>query len=215
MVVITIPTRVTELSAGTAFARRIDTNATILLDLQGAIEMDGLTWAGNTLGQLSILDGGVKAQLVIGNHRLDGKVIKLAKPLLLIQKQKKEKNTDQDQDTSESTATTSQTSNHQPESIHSARKEGRGRGDNSDDDDDDTMHMNVDSDTAATGTTSANVAPMTSSSVDLDPLAPNNIRDPVDYNTVAIIREKILFNSMPVPIIHVERRGLTVIKRGF
>src|SRR5690606_481227 len=30
---------------------------------------------------------GVKAQLVIGNHRLDGKVIKLDKPLLLIRKQ--------------------------------------------------------------------------------------------------------------------------------
>ncbi len=49
---------------------------------------------------------------------------------------------------------------------------------------------------------------------DLDPLAPSNIKDSVQYDTVAVIRQRILFNTMPVPIIHTERRGLTVIKRG-
>lgn len=29
----------------------------MMLEFQGAIEMDGQSWAGNTLGQLSILDG--------------------------------------------------------------------------------------------------------------------------------------------------------------
>lgn len=47
-----------------------------------------------------------------------------------------------------------------------------------------------------------------------DPMAPTSNQSKVQYDTVAIIRQKILFNTMPVPIIHAERRGLTVIKRG-
>lgn len=49
---------------------------------------------------------------------------------------------------------------------------------------------------------------------DVDPMAPSSIKDTVQYNTIAVIRQKIIFNVMPVPIIHTERRGLTVIKRG-
>jgi len=49
---------------------------------------------------------------------------------------------------------------------------------------------------------------------EVDPIAPSSIKDTVQYNTIAVIRQKIIFNVMPVPIIHTERRGLTVIKRG-
>jgi hypothetical protein len=76
-------------------------------------------------------------------------------------------------------------------------------------DDDDTMHSTTDFPAAAANSNSAEA-----SGPSADPLAPTNIRDTVQYGTVAVIRQKILFNSMPVPIIHQERRGLTVIKRG-
>ncbi|KAF8927126.1 hypothetical protein BGZ52_004820, partial [Haplosporangium bisporale] len=89
MVLISIPTVVSDSTgASTVYATCPDTQSTIILEFQGVIEMDGSTFAGNKLGLLSILDGGVKAQLVIGNHRLEGKVIKLDKAMLLIQKQK-------------------------------------------------------------------------------------------------------------------------------
>ncbi|KAG0288086.1 hypothetical protein BGZ96_008091 [Linnemannia gamsii] len=167
------------------------------------IEMDGQTWAGNALGQLSILNGGVKAQLVIGNHRLDGKVVKLDKPLLLIQKQQKPKD-GQNMITGTTTSEKEKSKDHdmyensQAHSMHHQHH-----------DDDDTMHSTTDfSDTAANNNSTE--APGFSA----DPLAPSNIRDTVQYDTVAVIREKIIFNTMPVPIIHQERRGLTVIKRG-
>ncbi|KAG0003497.1 hypothetical protein BGZ79_000772 [Entomortierella chlamydospora] len=211
MVVISIPTTIsTGESSTTTLATCLDTKSTILLEFQGIIEMDGATWAGNALGQLSVLDGGVKAQLVIGNHRLEGKVVKLDKPLLLIQKQKKPRdNNDQDK-------------------VHdrSSNDKGKSRKDHDDrspftsmppasptkiDDDDDTMASTTwgDDPTNPSSAADGNVA-----AVPKDPLDPLNIRETVQYDTVAIIRQKILFNTMPVPIIHSERRGLTSIKRG-
>ncbi|KAG0369329.1 hypothetical protein BGX24_002466 [Mortierella sp. AD032] len=197
MVLISIPTTVTDRTP--TFATCVNTKETVMLEFQGMMEMDGTTWAGNALGQLSILDGGVKAQLVVGNHRLDGKVVMLDKPLLLIQKQQKPKG---NQDTATTTTTTSgkirsrdygmdNSSQMNPAPPH---------------DDDDTMHSTTDMGAESTTTTSIGLA--------ADPLAASNIRDTLQYDTVAVIRQKILFNLMPVPIIHHERRGLTVIKRG-
>lgn len=48
----------------------------------------------------------------------------------------------------------------------------------------------------------------------VDPMIPTGSQDRIRYDTVAIIRQKILFSTMPVPIIHAERRGLTAIRRG-
>ncbi|KAF9573108.1 hypothetical protein EC968_008957 [Mortierella alpina] len=209
MVVISIPATVSGRTPTSTIAKCLDTNSMMMLEFQGAIEMDGQSWAGNTLGQLSILDGGVKAQLVIGNHRLDGKVVKLAKPLLLIQKQQKP------------------TDNiaHDLDSVASSKGKGKSK-DNTDTedqhrrssfssipppspprhDDDDTM-TSMPGGEYESGAVKADER-------DLDPLAPSNIKDTVQYDTVAVIRQRILFNTMPVPIIHTERRGLTVIKRG-
>ncbi|KAF9098408.1 hypothetical protein BGX29_007628 [Mortierella sp. GBA35] len=191
-----------------------------MLEFQGMIEMDGPTWAGNPLGQLSILDGGVKAQLVIGNHRLDGKVIKLDKPLLLIQKQQKPKD---DQDTTAVAGQTGATSGKRKSKDHDMDEDSISQSQAHDrrtsfssippssplrhHDDDDTMHSTTDIHDHPTGTDSGRTG-------SADPLAPSNIRETVQYDTVAVIRQKILFNTMPVPIIHQERRGLTVIKRG-
>ncbi|KAF9101431.1 hypothetical protein BGX27_011485 [Mortierella sp. AM989] len=208
MVVISIPTTISQGTSSTTLATCLDTKSTLLLEFQGIVEMDGTTWADNALGQLSILDGGIKAQLVIGNHRLEGKIVKLDKPLLLIQKQKKPSdNTDLDMTPKKS-----------------ANDKGKGRSVEHDDqspftdmppdspkkiDDDDTMTSTTwgDDPAAATAATSTRTV--------ADPLDPSKIRETVQYDTVAIIRQKILFNTMPVPIIHAERRGLTSIKRGF
>jgi hypothetical protein len=63
MVLISIPTTVGGSGATTtSFATCVDTKSTVMLEFQGMMEMDGTTWAGNTLGQLSILDG-VRATL--------------------------------------------------------------------------------------------------------------------------------------------------------
>ncbi|KAF9120787.1 hypothetical protein BGW39_011099 [Mortierella sp. 14UC] len=204
MVLISIPTTVGDSSATrTSFATCVDTKSTVMLEFQGMMEMDGTTWAGNALGQLSIFDGGVKAQLIVGNHRLDGKVVKLDKPLLLIQKQQKSENIQDTTPTTTTTTTTTTTS-------------GKGRnGDYDMDTSSQTRHPHEDDDTMHS-TTDMGAEPTTTSVTGLssDPLAPSNIRDTVQYDTVAVIRQKILFNLMPVPIIHQERRGLTVIKRG-
>ncbi|OAQ34493.1 hypothetical protein K457DRAFT_121658 [Linnemannia elongata AG-77] len=202
MVLISIPTTVADRTqTATTLATCVDTKSTLMLEFQGIIEMDGQTWAGNALGQLSILDGGVKAQLVIGNHRLDGKVVKLDKPLLLIQKQQKPKDS---QDVTTGTAggkgKNKDSSNRRqsfglPSHYHHQ-------------DEDDTMNSTTDF-SAATTTNNTDATGLSA-----DPLAPSNIKDTVQYDTVAVIRQKILFNTMPVPIIHQERRGLTVIKRG-
>ncbi|CAO3570814.1 unnamed protein product [Mortierella alpina] len=210
MVVISIPATVSGRTPTSTIATCLDTNSIMILEFQGAIEMDGQSWAGNTLGQLSILNGGVKAQLVIGNHRLDGKVMKLAKPLLLIQKQQKP------------------AGNVAHDSDHAVSYKGKGKSkDYADmdesyrrpslssipppspprhDDDDDTM-TSMPGEEYDSGAVKANDS-------DLDPLSPSNIKESVQYDTVAVIRQRILFNLMPVPIIHTERRGLTVIKRG-
>lgn len=143
----------------------------------------------------------MKAQLVIGNHRLDGKVVKLDKPLLLIKKQQKPKGS---QDVTTGTAggkgKNKDSSNRRqsfglPSHYHHQ-------------DEDDTMNSTTDF-SAATTTNNTDATGLSA-----DPLAPSNIKDTVQYDTVAVIRQKILFNTMPVPIIHQERRGLTVIKRG-
>ncbi|KAF9919465.1 hypothetical protein FBU30_010986 [Linnemannia zychae] len=207
MVLISIPTTTTGKPSTTTLATCLDTQSTVMLEFQGIMEMDGPTWAGNALGQLSILDGGVKAQLVVGNHRLDGKVIKLDRPLLLIKKQQQSTN---NQDTSTTAATTNVSSNNGKSIDHSMDEDSsqahrRTSFSSTHHDEDDTMHSTttVDFTNSSSTTTEA-----------LDPLAPSNIRKTVQYDTVAIIRRKILFNTMPVPIIHQERRGLTVIKRG-
>ncbi|KAF8924636.1 hypothetical protein EDD21DRAFT_189556 [Dissophora ornata] len=212
MVLITIPTTISKEVSTTTFAR-LDTDSTVMLEFQGVIEMDGTTWAANPLGQLSVLDGGRKAQLVIGNHRLEGKVMDLDKPLLLIQKQQKPKEVN-DKDAV---------------SAEQSSGKGKGKGKNTeydmdqDDwnrrssfssmppsspprhDDDDTMTSNI------WGNDPAAVA---GAREENDPMAPAGSEETIQYNTIAIIRQKILFNVMPVPIIHVERRGLTSIKRG-
>ncbi|KAF9536925.1 hypothetical protein EC957_009355 [Mortierella hygrophila] len=201
MVLISIPTTVAnKTQTATTLATCVDTKSTVMLEFQGMIEMDGQTWAGNALGQLSILDGGVKAQLVIGNHRLDGKVVMLAKPLLLIQKQQKPKYS---QEVTTGTAggkgKNKDSSNRRRSSVLPPHHHHQ--------DDDDTMNSTTDVSTAAPNDTDA-------TGLLADPLAPSNIKDTVQYDTVAVIRQKIIFNTMPVPIIHHERRGLTVIKRG-
>ncbi|KAG0319583.1 hypothetical protein BGZ97_001844 [Linnemannia gamsii] len=204
MVLISIPTTVADRTPSTTgtttYATCVDTKSTVMLEFQGMIEMDGQTWAGNALGQLSILDGGVKAQLVIGNHRLDGKVVNLDKPLLLIQKQQKPKD---GQDTIIGTTTSGKEKSKDQDMYDNSQAHSTHH------DDDDTMHSTTDFPAAAANSNSAEA-----SGPSADPLAPTNIRDTVQYGTVAVIRQKILFNSMPVPIIHQERRGLTVIKRG-
>ncbi|KAI1315433.1 hypothetical protein EDD11_000766 [Mortierella claussenii] len=197
MAIISIPTGTSQGSGTTAFATCIDTKSTLLLEFQGVVEMDGPTWAGNPLGQLSILPGGDKAQLVIGNHRLDGKVVKLDKSLLLIQKQRKPTVV-----TNQSTSppTSLKASDKSNDSMHEVH------------DDQGYRLMLPDSQTAGDED-----APM----ISLNSLA-GGVADPtatymgetIQYDTVAIIRQKILFNTMPTPIIHTERRGLTVIKRG-
>jgi len=48
----------------------------------------------------------------------------------------------------------------------------------------------------------------------VDPMIPTGNQGRIQYDTVAIIRQKILFSTMPAPIIHAERRGLTAIRRG-
>jgi hypothetical protein len=60
MVVISIPTTISKEFSSTAFATCVDTKSTVLLEFQGAVEKDGASWAGNTLGQLSILEGVTK-----------------------------------------------------------------------------------------------------------------------------------------------------------
>ena len=58
MVLISIPTTVADRTqTATTLATCVDTKSTVMLEFQGMIEMDGQTWAGNALGQLSILDG--------------------------------------------------------------------------------------------------------------------------------------------------------------
>jgi hypothetical protein len=61
MVLISIPTTVADRTPSTTgtttYATCVDTKSTVMLEFQGMIEMDGQTWAGNALGQLSILDG--------------------------------------------------------------------------------------------------------------------------------------------------------------
>lgn len=145
----------------------------------------------------------MKAQLVIGNHRLDGKVVKLDKPLLLIQKQQKPSD-GQDTVTGTTTSGKGKSKDHdmyensQTHSVHHQHH-----------DDDDTMHSTTDFSAAAAKNNSTEA-----SGFSADPLVPSSIRDTVQYDTVAVIRQKIIFNTMPAPIIHQERRGLTVIKRG-
>ncbi|KAG0300250.1 hypothetical protein BGZ98_009333 [Dissophora globulifera] len=208
MVLITIPTAISRDAVVTSFAR-IDTDSTVVLEFQGVIEMDGATWASNHLGQLSILDGGVKAQLVIGNHRLDGKVMKLDKPLLLIQKQQKS----QDPQTKPSSTTHGKGIDYAMDLDHRSERRSSysslppsspGRFDQ-----DDTMTSVTWSDHPAA---TAAAAPGALDSTDATATAGSE--ETVQYDTVAIIRQKILFNTMPVPIIHTDRRGLTVIKRG-
>ncbi|KAF9905407.1 hypothetical protein EC991_001704 [Linnemannia zychae] len=195
MVLISIPATVGGSNATTtSFATCVDTKSTVILEFQGIMEMDGTTWAGNALGQLSILDGGSKAQLVVGNHRLDGKVVKLDKPLLLIQKQQKPANNQ------EATTTASEKEKSRDYDMDMSSQIRHPH------EDDDTMHSTTDIGAEPTATSVTEIPS--------DPLAPSNISDTVQYNTVAVIRQKILFNTMPVPIIHQERRGLTVIKRG-
>ncbi|KAG0020278.1 hypothetical protein BGZ81_009391 [Podila clonocystis] len=211
MVLISIPTVVSDnTGASTVFATCADTRSTIMLEFQGVIEMDGSTFAGNKLGLLSILDGGVKAQLVIGNHRLEGKVIKLPKALMLIQKQKPPKDDKSMDSTVESAPTIHPTWHPGTQHYQNSTLDDRGpfSGPPSSPphhDDDDTM-------------TSVDYPIMRQEQSkevgNFNPLAPENLLKKTTFDSVAIIRQKILFNTMPIPIIHTERRGLTVIKRG-
>ncbi|KAF9295638.1 hypothetical protein BGZ74_010706 [Mortierella antarctica] len=212
MVLISIPAVVSDSTGeSTVFATCPDTQSTIMLEFQGVIEMDGSTFAGNKLGLLSILDGGVKAQLVIGNHRLEGKVIKLAKALMLIQKQKPPKD-DKSMDKTVESAPTIQPTWH-PGTQHYGNSTLDDRGPFSGPpsspphhDDDDTM-TSVDYNPKMRQEQSKEVG-------EFNPLAPENLLKKTTFDSVAIIRQKILFNTMPIPIIHTERSGLTVIKRG-
>ncbi|KAG0249036.1 hypothetical protein BG011_009637 [Mortierella polycephala] len=209
MVLISIPTGISGGPPTTTLATCVDTKSTILLEFQGMIEMDGQTWAGNRLGQLSILDGGVKAQLVIGNHRLDGKVIKLDKPLLLIQKQQKpnvhsaeQQNIGHTGPVLDNDKSKSRDYVTHPDYDHHSSLTVKPPASPLGHDEDDTM------------TSMASIQDQGRENEAVDPMAPSNIQQTVQYDTVAIIRQKILFSAMPVPIIHTERRGLTVIKRG-
>ncbi|KAF9396226.1 hypothetical protein CPC16_003936 [Podila verticillata] len=210
MVLISIPTVVSDSTgASTVYATCPDTQSTIILEFQGVIEMDGSTFAGNKLGLLSILDGGVKAQLVIGNHRLEGKVIKLDKAMLLIQKQKSLKD-DKRVDATESAPTLQPTwhpgTQHYPPTLDDRGPFSGPPSSPPHVDDDDTM-TSVDYNPNMRQEQSKEVG-------DFNPLAPENLLRKTTFDSVAIIRQKILFNTMPIPIIHTERRGLTVIKRG-
>ncbi|KAK3810801.1 MAG: hypothetical protein J3Q66DRAFT_404203 [Benniella sp.] len=189
MVVISIPTTISKEFSSTTFATCVDTKSTVLLEFQGAVEKDGASWAGNTLGQLSILEGGVKAQLIIGNHRLEGKVIKLDKPLLLIQKQPGVRNA----------------AKHGQSSVGSLGVKDKDKSSLSALDGDDTSASTVWPNDQAEDTGAGGV---------VDPMIPTGNQDRIQYDTVAIIRQKILFSTMPAPIIHAERRGLTTIRRG-
>ncbi|ORZ06345.1 hypothetical protein BCR41DRAFT_361108 [Lobosporangium transversale] len=202
MVVISIPAGISKEVVTTAFASCVDTKSTIMLEFQGVVEMDGHTWAGNALGQLSILDGGLKAQLVIGNHRLDGKVLKLDKPLLLIQKKNNlAMNTDVAMKDGNLTTdihkykieNVNDLDQHNQSSIRPLSPPKL--------DEDDTMTSTGWGDDVETSSTPTK--PMAAGTPEV-----------IEYDTVAIIRQKILFNTMPTPIIHTDRRGLTVIKRG-
>ncbi|KAI8353601.1 hypothetical protein B0O80DRAFT_452571 [Mortierella sp. GBAus27b] len=198
MVVISIPTTISKEISSTTFVTCLDTKSTVMLEFQGAVEKDGSSWAGNALGQLSILEGGVKAQLVVGNHRLEGKVVKLDKPLLLIQKQK--------------------AGDTEGQGSSSVRLGGNGKGTSTDSGLDSESRgrrpPRHDDDTMTSAMWPKDVPESSATGVMVDPIAPSSCQSCIEYDTVAIIRQKILFNTMPVPIIHAERRGLTVIKRG-
>ncbi|KAF9987787.1 hypothetical protein BGZ65_001901 [Modicella reniformis] len=196
MVIVSIPLRVSKEISNTTFGTCLDTSSTVMLEFQGTVEMDGTSWAGNPLGQLTILEGGVKAQLVIGNHRLDGKVIKLDNPLLLIQKQQKVvSNAIEEREPS-------------PTRLPNAKGKGKSTDYNHKDDTMRSRACPTTIDTVGGGGAGGGAEGL------IDLLDHASSQDTIHYDTVAIIRQKILFNTMPVPIIHAERRGLTVIKRG-
>eukprot|EP00730_Choanoeca_flexa_P006040 TRINITY_DN12070_c0_g2_i1.p1 TRINITY_DN12070_c0_g2~~TRINITY_DN12070_c0_g2_i1.p1 ORF type:complete len:109 (+),score=27.42 TRINITY_DN12070_c0_g2_i1:622-948(+) len=56
----------------------------LLLQLQGTVEADNPRLAGQTLGELQIK--GTKAEMIIGNHHMRGKVQDLSKPFALMKK---------------------------------------------------------------------------------------------------------------------------------
>ncbi|KAG0343990.1 hypothetical protein BG004_004834 [Podila humilis] len=232
MVVISIPafTSTNSGAPSAVFATCPDTDTTMMLEFQGVIEMDGSTFAGNKLGLLSILDGGAKAQMVIGNHRLDGKVMKLDKALLLIQKRKTPKPTVESMDMDGQNAAPSIDPTWQPGTQHYSRSktmDSKGsmsrqssaalahsiKDDDDDDSDDEEMNPIMDYNASARTNTEQQSSAGPNDD-DFNPLAPENLTKRSRFDCVAIIRQKILFNAMPVPIIHPDRRGLTVIKRG-
>ncbi|KAI9164217.1 hypothetical protein H9P43_008034 [Blastocladiella emersonii ATCC 22665] len=60
----------------------------VLIELQGVLECDGDAFAGQTLGRIGFADDSETESptLIIGNHRLEGKVVKLKKPLAVIKR---------------------------------------------------------------------------------------------------------------------------------
>ncbi|KAI9216412.1 chromosome transmission fidelity protein 8 [Blastocladiella britannica] len=62
-------------------------NDMVLIELQGTLECDDDAFAGQTLGEISWGDEAVrKPSLVIGNHRLEGRLVALPKPIAVLKR---------------------------------------------------------------------------------------------------------------------------------
>ncbi|KAG0270558.1 hypothetical protein DFQ27_004270 [Actinomortierella ambigua] len=216
----------------------LDWKTTMLLEFQGTIRMDGASWNEQVLGNLSLVDGSNKAVFVIGNHRLEGKVVKLDRPLLLVRKNQKPTAEDlispssqppplppsqqQEQNLSSRTGGQDMSMDLDPEEEALLRR----AVDEMDQDNLQNRNINNNKEhlkNAAQTTKAISSAPPNNppSGTEVDSrkggdgthAQPMDFRT-IEYETVAVIRQKILFNAMPQAIIKEERRGLTIIKRG-
>ncbi|TDL25684.1 hypothetical protein BD410DRAFT_716936 [Rickenella mellea] len=64
---------------------RIGTDEVVLIELQGALQVEG-DRAGQQVGKLHFANDDEKPTLTIGHHLLEGKVVKLPKPLAVLYK---------------------------------------------------------------------------------------------------------------------------------
>ncbi|KAG0229597.1 hypothetical protein BGW42_001431 [Actinomortierella wolfii] len=247
MVVVTIPTVVLDKNGERrqsdgpfqVLVDNLDWKNTMLLEFQGTIQMDGTAWNDQVLGNLSLVDGSNKAVLIIGNHRLEGKVVKLDRPMLLIRKQQRPTAEDLISPTPASQPLTSQSSSLllpkdgsgmdmdlDPEEEALLRRAVEMDRDISHSNNNNNNQHQSPSESTAVDAGTISSAPKSSSGMDIDS-ATNTVGNgesdarsqqaefkTIAYETVAVIRQKILFNSMPQAIIKEERRGLTTIKRG-
>ncbi|KAF9977490.1 hypothetical protein BGZ73_005877 [Actinomortierella ambigua] len=214
----------------------LDWKTTMLLEFQGTIQMDGASWNDQVLGNLSLVDGTNNAVLIIGNHRLEGKVVKLDRPMLLVRKNRKPTAEDLVSNSS-SLPPSLQQEQHQP--SPSSRTGDQDMSMDLDPEEEallrravdemnqDNAHSNNHPKNAAQAAPTISSAPSnTSSKMEVDSQKHTTTTTAgdargqrldfrtIEYETVAVIRQKILFNAMPHAIIKEERRGLTFIKRG-